>query len=111
MVHYEIYIDHHSLQYIMSQRDLNVRQWQWIELSAYYDLSILSHLGKPNVVIDAFRRKDFIMVVAYLPTVEQPLALDIQSLVNRMVRLDILGSGLALAFIGTQSSLFGYICI
>ncbi|XP_049388453.1 uncharacterized protein LOC125852779, partial [Solanum stenotomum] len=42
----EIYTDHRSLQYIMSQRDLNSRQRRWIELLKDYDLSILYHPGK-----------------------------------------------------------------
>ncbi|XP_049406129.1 uncharacterized protein LOC125869726 [Solanum stenotomum] len=37
----EIYNDHMSLQYIMSQRDLNSRQRRWIELLKDYDLSII----------------------------------------------------------------------
>ncbi|XP_015161080.1 uncharacterized protein [Solanum tuberosum] len=37
-----------SLQYIMSQRDLNSRQRRWIKLLKDYDLSILYHLGKAN---------------------------------------------------------------
>ncbi|XP_015078162.1 uncharacterized protein LOC107021966 [Solanum pennellii] len=49
----EIYTDHKSLQYIMSQRDLNSRQRRWIELLKDYDLSILYHPGKANVVADA----------------------------------------------------------
>ena len=53
----EIYTDHKSLQYIMSKRDLNSRQRRWIELLKDYDLSILYHPGKANVVADALRRK------------------------------------------------------
>ena len=56
-VHCEIYTDHRSLQYILTQRDLNARQRRWVELLADYDLNILYHLIKANVVPDALSRK------------------------------------------------------
>lgn len=43
--------------------------------------------------------------LAHLSTEEQLLALEIQSLANRLVRLDISYSKWILAFIGVQSSL------
>ena len=49
-VHYEIFTDHRSLQYIFSQRDLNLRQRRWLELLKDYDVTNLSHPGKANVV-------------------------------------------------------------
>ncbi|KAH0660902.1 hypothetical protein KY289_029650 [Solanum tuberosum] len=102
----EIYTDHRSLQYIMSQRDLNSRQRRWIELLKDYDLSILYHPGKANVVADALSRKAVSMgSLAFLSVEERPLALDIQSLANSMVRLDISDSRRVLAFLGVQSSL------
>ncbi|KAH0730058.1 hypothetical protein KY289_001246 [Solanum tuberosum] len=102
----EIYADHRSLQYIMSQRDLNSRQRRWIELLKDYDLSILYHPGKANVVADALSRKAVSMgSLAFLSVEERPIALDIQSLANSMVRLDISDSRRVLAFIGVQSSL------
>ncbi|XP_049378066.1 LOW QUALITY PROTEIN: uncharacterized protein LOC125842802 [Solanum stenotomum] len=102
----EIYTDHRSLQYIMSQRDLNSRQRRWIELLKDYDLSILYHPGKANVVADALSRKAVSMgSLAFLSVEERPLALDIQSLANSMVRLDISDSRCVLAFMGVQSSL------
>ncbi|WMV58168.1 hypothetical protein MTR67_051553, partial [Solanum verrucosum] len=53
----EIFTDHRSLQYIFSQRDLNLRQRRWLELLKDYDVTILYHSGKANVVADALRRK------------------------------------------------------
>lgn len=48
-------------------------------------------MGKEKVVADALCWKEVNMgSLAYLPMVEQSLALDIQSLVNGLVRLDIL---------------------
>ena len=53
----EIYTDHKSLQYIFKQRDLNLRQRRWLELLKDYDLTILYHPGKANVVAEALSRK------------------------------------------------------
>lgn len=92
-IDYKIYKDHRSLQYIMRQKDLNSRQQHWIELFADYDLSILYHPGKGNVIVVVLNRKVINMgSLAYFPTLEQPLALEIQSLVNWMVRLYISNS-------------------
>nr|XP_019067544.1 uncharacterized protein LOC109119456 [Solanum lycopersicum] len=69
----------------MSQRDLNLRQRRWIELLKDYDVSILYHPGKANVVADALRRKAVSMgSLAFLSIKERPLALDIQFLANSM---------------------------
>lgn len=57
-VHCEIFTDHRSLQYIFSQRDLNLRQRRWIALKDY-DLTILYHPWKANVVAGALNRKAF----------------------------------------------------
>ncbi|XP_055800378.1 uncharacterized protein LOC129869792 [Solanum dulcamara] len=89
----------------MSQRDLNSIQRHWIELLVDYDISILYHSGKANIVVDALSWKAGNMdSLAYLPILERPLALDIHSLDNRMVRLDIIYSGPILAFVGARSS-------
>lgn len=50
----EIYMDHKSLKYVFSPKDLNMRQCRWIELFKDFDCEILYHLGKANVVADAF---------------------------------------------------------
>ena len=53
----EIYIDHKSLKYLFSKKELNMRQRRWIELLKDYDCTIHYHLGKANVVADALSRK------------------------------------------------------
>ena len=53
-VHCEVFTDHRSLQYIFNQRDLNLRQWRWLELLKDYDMNIIYHPGKADVVADGF---------------------------------------------------------
>ncbi|GJU13113.1 putative reverse transcriptase domain-containing protein [Tanacetum coccineum] len=53
-----VYTDHKSLQYILDQKELNMRQRRWIELLSDYDYEICYHPGKANVVADALSRKE-----------------------------------------------------
>ncbi|GJY70316.1 putative reverse transcriptase domain-containing protein [Tanacetum coccineum] len=52
------YTDHKSLQYIFSQKELNIRQRRWIELFSDYNCEIHYHPGKENVVVEALSRKE-----------------------------------------------------
>ncbi|GJY54501.1 putative reverse transcriptase domain-containing protein [Tanacetum coccineum] len=47
-----------SLQHILDQKELNMRQRQWLELLSDYDCDICYHPGKANVVADALSRKE-----------------------------------------------------
>nr|GEY51666.1 putative reverse transcriptase domain-containing protein [Tanacetum cinerariifolium] len=53
-----VYTDHKSLQYILKQKELNMRQRRWVELLSDYDCEIHYHPGKGNVVADALSQKD-----------------------------------------------------
>ncbi|GKA23273.1 putative reverse transcriptase domain-containing protein [Tanacetum coccineum] len=53
-----VYTDHKSLQYILDQKELNMRQRRWIKLLSDYDCEIRYHPGKANVVADALIRKE-----------------------------------------------------
>jgi hypothetical protein len=44
--HFNIYTDHKSLKYIVTQADLNMRQRKWLELIKVYDLEVHYHLGE-----------------------------------------------------------------
>ncbi|KAA3487974.1 Transposon Ty3-I Gag-Pol polyprotein [Gossypium australe] len=48
-----IYTDHKSLKYLLTQKELNLRQRRWVELLKDYDCMIEYHPGKANVVVDA----------------------------------------------------------
>jgi hypothetical protein len=65
----QVYIDHKSLKYIFTQKDLNLRQRRWLELIKDYDLEIHYHPGKANLVADALSRKEHVhaAIVAQLP--------------------------------------------
>ena len=52
-----MFLDHKSLKYIFTQRDLNIRQHGWMEYMEDYDFTLHYHPGKANVVADALSRK------------------------------------------------------
>nr|GFA70406.1 putative reverse transcriptase domain-containing protein [Tanacetum cinerariifolium] len=53
-----VFTDHKSLQHILDQKELNMRQHRWLELLSDYDCDIHYHPGKANVVADALSRKE-----------------------------------------------------
>ncbi|GJU99759.1 putative reverse transcriptase domain-containing protein [Tanacetum coccineum] len=50
---HQVFTDHKSLQHILHQKELNMRQHHWLELLADYDCKIRYHPGKANVITDA----------------------------------------------------------
>ncbi|GKE54542.1 putative reverse transcriptase domain-containing protein, partial [Tanacetum coccineum] len=53
-----VFTDHKSLQHILDQNELNMRQRRWLEFFSDYDCDIRYHPGKANVVVDALSRKE-----------------------------------------------------
>ncbi|GJT75525.1 putative reverse transcriptase domain-containing protein [Tanacetum coccineum] len=53
-----VFTDHKRLQYILNQKELNMRQCRWIELLSDYDCEIRYHPRKANVMVDALSRKE-----------------------------------------------------
>ncbi|GKA56688.1 putative reverse transcriptase domain-containing protein [Tanacetum coccineum] len=60
-----VFTDHKSLQHILHQKELNMRQRRWLELLSDYDCEIRYHMGKANVVqilnahIEAMKTENF----------------------------------------------------
>ena len=52
-----IFTDHKSMKYLLTQKDLNLRQQRWLELFKDYDCIIDYHPGKDNIVVDSLSRK------------------------------------------------------
>ncbi|GKG11209.1 putative reverse transcriptase domain-containing protein [Tanacetum coccineum] len=52
-----VYTDHKSLQHILDQKELNIRQHMWLELLSDYDCELHYHPGKANAVANALSRK------------------------------------------------------
>ncbi|GJT24388.1 putative reverse transcriptase domain-containing protein [Tanacetum coccineum] len=53
-----MFTDHKSLQHILDQKELNMRQRWWLEFLSDYDCEIRYHPGKANVVADALSQKE-----------------------------------------------------
>nr|GFA07757.1 putative reverse transcriptase domain-containing protein [Tanacetum cinerariifolium] len=55
-----MFTDHKSLQHILDQKELNMRQHRWLELLSDHDCKIHYHPGKENMVADALSQKEWI---------------------------------------------------
>nr|GEX91076.1 reverse transcriptase domain-containing protein [Tanacetum cinerariifolium] len=53
-----VFTEHKSLQHILDQKELNMRQRQWLELLSDNDCEIRYHLEKVNMVADALSRNE-----------------------------------------------------
>ncbi|GKB80390.1 hypothetical protein Tco_0947285 [Tanacetum coccineum] len=53
-----MFTNHKSLQHILDQKELNLRQRRWLEMLSDYNCKIHYHLRKANVVADALSRKE-----------------------------------------------------
>ena len=55
-----------------------MRQWHWLELLKDYDITILYHLGKANMVLDALSQNSPSMgSLAHVLTQELPLDIEV----------------------------------
>ena len=89
----KIFIDHKSLQYLFTQKELNMRHKRWVELIKDYECTIECHPGKANVVVDALSRKST-GSISHLKAVYLPRLVELRSL---GVRLEFTDAGALLA--------------
>ena len=76
-----------------------------MELLKYYDITILYHSRKANVVADALSRKAGSMgSLAHMQVSRRPLAREVQTLANDFIRLEVLEKGGILACVEARSS-------
>ena len=55
-LHVDVFTNHKNLQYVFTQRELNLRQRRWLELLKDYDMNVHYHIGKSIIVDNALRR-------------------------------------------------------
>ena len=77
-VHVDVYIDHKSLQYVFTQKELNLRQRRWLELLKDYYINVLYHPGKANVVLYALSRMSM-GSVAHVPNDKKELVKEVHT--------------------------------
>ena len=53
----DLFSNHKSLMYLLSQKELNMRQRQWMELLKDYKFMLQYHLGKANILMDELNQK------------------------------------------------------
>ncbi|GJU27214.1 putative reverse transcriptase domain-containing protein [Tanacetum coccineum] len=73
-----VFTDHKSLQHILDQKELNMRQRHLLEFLSNYDCEIRYHLGKANVVADALRCKERIKPLRVKAEHQRPSGLLVQ---------------------------------
>ncbi|GJS54135.1 putative reverse transcriptase domain-containing protein [Tanacetum coccineum] len=94
-----VFTDHKSLQYILNQKELNLRQRKGIELLSDYDCEIWYHPRKANVVADALSQKErnrplrirALMMTAHNDLPKQILKAQKEALKKKNVKAENLG--------------------
>ncbi|WMV54778.1 hypothetical protein MTR67_048163 [Solanum verrucosum] len=103
-VHVDVFTDHKSLQYVFTQKELNLHQRRWLEFLKDYDMSVHYHPGKANVVADALSRLSM-GSVAHVEEERKELAKDVHRLARLGVRLMSISDGGVTVQNGEESSL------
>ncbi|KAH0746323.1 hypothetical protein KY285_007980 [Solanum tuberosum] len=103
-IHVDVFTDHKSLQYVFTQRDLNLRQRRWLEFLKDYDMSVHYHPGKANVVADALSRVSM-GSLAHVDIGNREMAREVHRLARLGVRLEEVGNGGVVVVDGARSSL------
>ena len=64
-VHVDVFTDHKSLQYVFTQKELNLPQRRWLEFLKDYDMSVLYHPDKANMVADVLSQMTIGMCIPH----------------------------------------------
>ena len=86
-VHVNMYTDHKSLQYVFTQKELNLRQRRWLESLKDYDMSVIYHPDKANVVADSLSRMTMVSV-SHVDEAKKDLVKDVHRFPRLGVRLE-----------------------
>ena len=96
-----IFTNHKSLKYLLTQKELNLRQIRWLELIKDCELIIEYHSRKVNVVANALSQKSS-ATLAHIHTAYLPLLIDMKAL---RINLNYGGHGVLLANFVVRPSL------
>ncbi|XP_070045523.1 uncharacterized protein [Nicotiana tomentosiformis] len=86
------------------KKELNLRQRRRLELLKNYDIDILYHLRKDNIVADALSRKSMVSL-AHLEAFQSPLAKKVHRLASLAIRLANSSEGVVIVQNRAESSL------
>ena len=81
----DVFTDHKSIQYVFTQRELNLRQRRWLELLKNYDMNVHYNPDKANIVDDALSKMS-IGITSHIAVEKKELAIDVHSLPKLGVR-------------------------
>ena len=84
----DVYTDHKNLQYVFTQKEWNLRHRRWLALFKYYDMSVLYHPVKANVVMDSLSRMTM-GIVSHIEEGKKDLVKDVHRLARLGVRWKI----------------------
>ncbi|WMV29711.1 hypothetical protein MTR67_023096, partial [Solanum verrucosum] len=102
-VHVDVFTDHKSLQYVFTQNDLNLLQRRWLKLLKDYDMSVIYHPDKANVVVDALSRLSM-GSVEHVEDDREKLSRDVHRLAQLGVQLIDSANGSVMVHKGSESS-------
>ncbi|CAD6922683.1 unnamed protein product [Tilletia controversa] len=109
---FEVFTDHHSLQYFKTQKELNKRQARWQELLCNFTYTIKYIPGPSNSVPDVLsRRPDYLNFVRLLPGSAATSVLTSVSAetTSRQLHFDPAASSIQVNAIGISSPISGFL--
>ncbi|KAH0710910.1 hypothetical protein KY284_012337 [Solanum tuberosum] len=103
-IHVDVFTDHKSLQYVFTQKEMNLGQRRWLEFLKDYDISLHYHPGKANVIKIALSRL-FMGSVAHVEEERKELEKEFHRLARLGVHLMSISDGGVTVQNGSESSL------